>query len=122
MNLLKKPVVNVLFIGLISTFYSFVFIFTADHIEFLRMLSHQQTLNVLFWNAWSSFIKSGNMRFIGYLIIVLTSIIIVFIFIKRRKKYDEYQVSVLSKSLIVSGIISILMIPFIMILVLSDPN
>lgn len=122
MSLLKQPMINIIFIGFMSVIYSFIFIFTAGHMEFVSILSHGETLNSDFWNGWSDFLRTGNMRFIGYLIIGLTIAIIVFILIKRRKKYDEYQVSILSKSLLVAGTLSILMIPFMMILLLSDSN
>jgi len=121
-NLLKQPIVNILFICFMSAVYSAIFIFTADHIEFISLLSHAKSLNSSFWNAWSDFIQAGNMKLIGYLIIILTIAIVIVILIKRRKNYDEYQVSILAKSLLVAGILSIVMIPFIMILLLSDPN
>ncbi|GAE47657.1 hypothetical protein JCM21738_4661 [Mesobacillus boroniphilus JCM 21738] len=62
------------------------------------------------------------MKFIGYLIIGLTVVIMVFILLKRTKQYDEYQVSILAKSLFLAGVLSIIMIPFLMIMLLSDPN
>jgi hypothetical protein len=105
-----------------SAIYSFIFIFTSNHIEFLGLLSNNETLNSSFWNGWSYFIKAGNMKFIGYLIISLTIVILIVIIFKRVIKYDEYQVSILSKSLIVAGLLSILLLPIIMILLLSDPN
>lgn len=122
MNLLKHPVVNAVFIGLMSALYSFLFIFTSNHIEFQRLLSKSKTLQSEFWNWWSDFIRVGNMRYIGYAIIILTLIIILLILFKRTKKYDEYQLSMLTKSLIIAGVLSILMIPVIMILLLSDPS
>jgi hypothetical protein len=54
--------------------------------------------------------------------IILTLAIMVFMFIKPKKKYDEYQISIISRSLIIAGILSVLMIPVIMILLLSDPS
>ncbi|MBP3951785.1 hypothetical protein [Bacillus suaedae] len=122
MSLLKQPIINIIFIGFMSGIYSLIFIFTAGHMEFVSILSNGETLNSAFWNGWSDFLRTGNMRFIGYLIIGLTIAIIIFILIKRSKKYDEYQVSILSKSLLVAGTLSILMIPFMMILLLSDSN
>ncbi len=113
---------NIVFISLLSFFYAFIFIFTAGHMELVSMLSNAKTLNSSFWNGWSDYITEGKMRFIGYIIIVLTIAIIGFIIVKRKKKYDEYQVSILAKSLIVTGILSIIMIPFLMLLLLSDPN
>ena len=122
MKLLKHSMGNALFIGFMSSIYSFLFIFTSDHIEFQRLLSHSDTLQSDFWNGWSDFIRGGNMKYIGYAIIILTLVIILVMLFKPMKKYDEYQVSILSKSLIVAGILSILMIPIIMILILSDPS
>jgi heme exporter protein D len=121
-NLLKHPAVNIFFISIMSAIYSFIFIFTAGHMEFNSMLSHGRTLNSDFWNGWSDFLKTGNMKFIGYLIIGLTVVIIIFILVKRTKQYDEYQVSILAKSLFVAGFLSIIMVPFLMIMLLSDPN
>jgi len=122
MNLLKNPVANALFIGFMSAIYSFLFIFISNHNEFLRLLSKRKTLQSDFWNRWSDFIRAGNMRYIGYVIIILAFIILLLMLLKRTKKYDEYQFSLLSKSLIIAGILSILMIPIIMILILSDPS
>jgi hypothetical protein len=122
MSLLKHPAVNILFISFMSAIYSFIFIFTAGHMEFISILSHGKTLNSDFWNGWSDFLKSGNMKFIGYLIIGLTGVIIVYILVKRTKQYDEYQVSILAKSLFVAGVLSIIMVPYLMVMLLSDPN
>ncbi|GAM16667.1 hypothetical protein [Mesobacillus selenatarsenatis] len=122
MSLLKHPAVNILFRSFMSAIYSFVFIFTAGHMEFISILSHGKTLNSDFWNGWSDFLKTGNMKFIGYLIIGLTVVIIVFILLKRTKQYDEYQVSILAKSLLVAGVLSIIIVPFLMVMLLSDPN
>lgn len=122
MTLLKHPVINILLISFMSAIYSFIFIFTSNHIEFLGLLSHSKTLQSDFWNGWSDFISDGYMKFIGYLIIILTVLIIFILFFKRTKRYDEYQFSILSKSLIVAGLLSIMMVPIVMIMLLSDPN
>jgi len=121
-KLLKNSVVNAIFIGLISAVYSFLFIFISNHIEFLSLLSQSKTLNSKFWNGWSNFIRAGNMKYIGYLIISLTIIIFLLIFLGDRKKYDEYQISILSKSLVLGAILSIIFMPIIMVMFLSDPN
>lgn len=122
MKLLKHSIVNAIFIGSMSAVYSFLFIFTSNHIEFLRLFSNTNTLQSDFWNSWSDFIRVGNMKYVGYAIIVLTLITLLFILFKPTKKYDEYQISILSKSIIVAGVLSILMIPVIIILLLSDPS
>lgn len=111
-----------IFISFISAIYSFLFIFTSGHIEFLRLLPESKTLQSDFWNGWSDFIRAGNMKYIGYIIIVLTLTILLLMLFKRTKKYDEYQISILSRSLMVAGVLSIMIIPVVMVLLLSDPN
>ncbi|MDU5108326.1 hypothetical protein [Clostridium sp.] len=122
MKILKHPIINMIFIIIMSTVYSFLFIFTSEHIEFLRLTSKSKTLQSNFWNGWSDFIRAGNMKYLGYIIIGLTLVILLLMIFKRMKKYDEYQVSILSRSLIVAGILSIISVPIIMIMLLSDPN
>jgi len=122
MKVLKHSMINAVFVGLMSFIYSFLFIFTSNHIEFFRLNSKCKTIQSAFWNGWSDFIIRGNMKFIGYVIISLTLIILLIIFLKRRKEYDEYQISILTRSLIVAGVLSIIMIPIIIIQLLSDPN
>lgn len=62
------------------------------------------------------------MKYVGYAIIGLTLIILIIMIVKRTKEYDEYQQSILSKSLIIAGVLSILMVPVVMGLLLSDPS
>ena len=121
MKILKYSICNTIFISFISTIYSFIFIFTSDHIEFLRIFS-KTTLASDFWNGWSNFIRAGNLKYIGYLIIVLTVLIVLSVIFNPKKKYDEYQLSVLSKIFIIAGIIVILIVPVMMLLLLSDPS
>ena len=122
MKYLNKSIGNAAFIGVMSAIYSFIFIFTSNHIEFLRLLSNTNTLQSDFWNGWAAFIRGGNMKYIGYAIIILTLIILISVLSKARKRYDEYQISILSKCLIVVGLLTILMIPIFMIQILSDPS
>jgi len=121
MKILKYSICNTIFISFMSAIYSFIFIFTSDHIEFLRILSKTKLASD-FWNGWSNFIRAGNLKYIGYLIIGLTVLIVLSVIFNPQKKYDEYQVSVLSKSFIVAGIIAILIVPVMMVLLLSDPS
>lgn len=44
MRILKHSVINAIFVGLMSSIYSFFFVFTSEHIEFLRLLSKSKTL------------------------------------------------------------------------------
>lgn len=121
MKTLKNPKINALLISLVSAFYALLFIFTSNHVEFIRLFSHSKTLTSDFWNSWSTFIQNGNMKYIGYVIIALT-LTIIFLTVFRKQKYDEYQVNILAKGFIAAGVITILMLPFALLLVLSDNN
>ena len=122
MNLVKHSSFNLTFLVVMSFLYSFLFISTSNHLEFTRLLSKNTTLNSPFWNSWTDFIRAGNMKFVGYFIIILTIIILILAFIKRAEVFDEYQVSILSRSVLIAGILSIGLVPIVMIIILSDPN
>ncbi len=121
MKIMRNPKVNAAIILIITAFYSPIFISASGHIEFERMLSHADTLNNAFWNAWSAFLIQGNLKHIGYAYIVLAAAIVILSFI-RKQNYDEYQIGILKKGFIVSGIVMICLFPAALLLVLSDPN
>ena len=62
------------------------------------------------------------MKYIGYIMIVLTVIILVTMVIKKQKRYDEYQLSILKNLLVITGIVSLIMLPIVLFILLSDPN
>lgn len=115
------PYFHAAIISFITLFYASIFIFTSNHMEFNNMLANG-TLQPPFWNGWSSFIEAGNMKYIGYIMIVLTAIILVTMVIKKQKRYDEYQLSILNKLLVIVGIVSLIMLPIVLFILLSDPN
>lgn len=117
----SSPYIHAAFISIISLFYAAIFIFTSNHSELNSMLANG-TLQSTIWNGWSTFIKAGNMRFFGYLILLLTIAILLTMFIKKQRHYDEYQLSIFIKLLLVAGIISIIMLPLILFMLLSDRN
>ncbi len=121
MKMIRNPKMSAAVILIITAFYSQVFIFISGHIEFERMLSHAITLNSDFWNAWSNFLIQGNMKYIGYVYIVLAVVIVIFSFIRKRD-YDEYQTGILEKGFIVAGMVMVCLFPLALLLVLSDPQ
>ena len=121
MKLMKNPYINSAIIAIISIFYAIVFIITSNHIEFYSILNHSQTLNSAFWNGWSVFLQQGNLKYIGYVYIVVAFCILVLSFV-RKKNYDEYQVGILITSFIATGIVLLLLFPITLLLIMSDPN
>jgi len=47
MKILKNPKINALLISVISACHALLFIFTSNHVEFIRLFSHSKTLNSL---------------------------------------------------------------------------
>ena len=121
MKILRKPQINAVIVSAVSMFYALVFILISGHLEFERILNHADTLNSAFWNGWSAFIKQGNIKYIGYAYIIMALAIVIISFIKKRD-YDEYQISILEKGIMIMGAVMILFFPIALILVLSDPS
>ncbi len=125
MKLLRKPILNVVVVFMISTFYGLVFHVTAMNPEFTGMLGYDPamgkgTLTSPFWNGWSVFLREGHHRFIGYVFLVL-AVMIAILSVIRRREYDEYQIGYLEKGLIVSGFCMLFLIPLWFLLILGDP-
>ena len=121
MKILRKPQLNAAVIAVISAFYAAMFSLISGHVEFDRILDHANTLNHAFWNAWTVFLKQGNLKYIGYAYLVVTIVIVIASFAKGRN-YDEYQTSILGKGIMVMGIALAALFPIALLLVLSDPQ
>ena len=121
MKILRKPQINAAVIAVISALYAVMFSLISGHVEFDRILDHANTLNSAFWNAWTVFLKQGNLKYIGYSYLVVTIVIVIAAFAKRRN-YDEYQTSILGKGIIVMGIALVALFPIALLQVLSDPQ
>lgn len=121
MKMIRSPKINAAIILIITAFYSLVFILTSEHFEFERILNHSRTINSVFWNKWSAFLVQGNMKYIGYVYIILTVVIIVLSF-ARKQNFDEYQTGILERGLIIAGIAIACLFPLALLLILSDPS
>lgn len=121
MRLIRNPYINAIVVSAISLIYAIIFILTSNHLEFERMLNHGQTLNSVFWNGWSAFLRQGNLKYVGYIYIAII-IFIIILSVLRKKSYDEYQVGILTTSFVATGFLLLLLFPVALLLVLSDPN
>lgn len=101
--------------------YAAIFILTSGNPEFEGILNHSNTLSSTFWNNWSSFLHQGDLKYIGYIYIVLSVCIVILSFL-RKKEYDEYQAGILTASFVSTGLILLFLFPIALLLVLSDPN
>lgn len=119
--MIKRPAQNAFFISVLSAFYAFLFIFTAEHEEFQSLVHSKDTLQAPYINAFTEFIMGGYMKYVGYLFLVIAAVILI-ITILRHKKYDEYQKNILTKCALAVGILTIIIVPLLLISILSDPN
>ena len=117
----QLPILHGLIITIVSGFYAVLFIFTANQMELNSMLANS-TLSSRFWNGWSDFIRNGHMQYVGYTIALLTLVSIITMLIKKHAQYDEFQISILVKLLVVAGVVSILLLPIVIVMLLSDRN
>lgn len=120
-KLLRYPAVNGIFISLFSTFYSLIFFLTAGHIEFQRILYYTSNTQKIkpFWGGWAAFLYAGNQQYIGVAILILTLLIIALL-IKRRRPYDEYQVKILANCFMTAGLITICAVALLFFYILSE--
>ncbi len=120
MKWIKNPRMNVFFISFLSCIYAFIFIITASHMEFNRLFKNTHVLNG-FWRDFAEFIKVGNMKYIGYITLLLVFIIMILSLFKKGV-YDEYQTAILLKGLTIAGFVSIILTPILIISVVSVPQ
>ncbi len=73
-----------------------------------------------FWGDWGAFLYAGHQKYIGFAIIILT-LLIVALLIKRRRPYDEYQVKVLASCFMTAGFVTICAVAFLFFYILTEP-
>lgn len=92
MKLLKYPVINSLYFAVTTAIYAATFIIATKYCTDLP------------------FHSGDAFRYIGLAMIAATMLVTT-VSMLRRKKYDEYQVNILGKILIINGLISTLLFP-----------
>ncbi|PJK15933.1 hypothetical protein CQS04_11910 [Chryseomicrobium excrementi] len=121
MTFITNKVTNAVFIALLSLVYGGLFLLISGHMEFLSTLPPKASVNYGFWNTWLTFIYDGGLTIIGYTILGITVAIGGLSFFGSYKKLDEYQSSLLLKVIMVSGLITLVSFPLLVINVLSEP-
>ena len=121
MKLLRSPMVNLGFVTIISFIYSLIFFVTSNHMEFESIL-YPGELESSVLRQWSDFLRQGNQKYIGFIFLIITAVIIFKILMYKQKKYDEYQTNILKNALSIAGVMSIALMPIILINFLSVPN
>ena|GEM_PF-552281 len=116
-RIIKSPAINAVCLGLLTAFYSLVFIGTSGHSEFVNALYYSRisaledylVVDRYFWLNWSQFLAEGHQKYIAFILIAVSAAVIVMLLLRRRP-FDEYDVDRLAVCLIAALVITIIAI------------
>jgi len=108
----RHPITNAVGISAFSLFYGMIFLAFSEH---LQSQAGQEA------NIWDSFLMHGGHRYIAYVLIALTAIVVALLLLKH-KPYDEYHTTILIKTLAVSVILALAAIAVFFVIILIDPS
>ncbi len=117
-QLLKKPAVNAVCIGMMTAFYTTVFLL-ADFSDSLYYGPHTQAAP--FWSSWSDFLSAGHHKLIALALVAVT-LIVILLLANRHKNYDEYHVARLIVCFVVSLALTLIAIAGLYLILLADAN
>ena len=113
MRWLKHPMSNAVYVALITAVYAAIFIVSSE------FTTNYETLLSNSW--WAYFIASKGIKFVGVGMIGI-AIVIDILSALRRKKYDEYQVIVLEKVLLINGFFAAILVPLSLFALVFAPT
>lgn len=113
MRWLKHPMSNAVYVALITAAYAAIFIVSSE------FTTNYETLLSNSW--WAYFIASKGIKFVGVGMIGI-AIVIDILSALRRKKYDEYQVIVLEKVLLINGFFAAILFPLSLFALVFAPT
>ena len=117
-RLLKSPAINAVCISSFTAFYALMFFLSLKNIAFENSFYYNEALP--FWSAWSRFLANGHQRYIAYVLIAVTVLIVALLMI-RRQPYDEYHTSILTHCLVVAAVLTLIAIAIFYLMILNDP-
>ena len=137
-RLIKSPAINAICISVFTAFYALVF-FIAENFSQIN-LDAQIGANAgaytganaganiganagvnSFWQVWRGFLASGHQRYIAYILVAVTALIVALL-LMRKRPYDEYHISVLIHCLVVAVVLTLAAIAIFYLAILSDPG
>ena len=116
-RIIKSPSVNAVCLGLLTAFYSIIFIATSGNSDFIKALYYSRLsaledfliVDRYFWLNWSKFLADGQQKYIAFALIAITAAVIIMLLLRRRP-LDEYHVDRLLFCLIAALVITIIAI------------
>ncbi|MPM28121.1 hypothetical protein SDC9_74640 [bioreactor metagenome] len=122
-RILRHPATNAVCISLFTGFYALIFLVTSGHAEFQSLLYYSRAGQTAdpFWAGWSLFLSAGFQKYIAWVLIALTALVVAAL-LKRRRPFDEYHTAILTACLSAAVVLTLIAIAFFYLLILSDPN
>ncbi len=121
-RILRHPALNAVCLSLFTAFYGLIFLVTAGHEEFGRLLYYfwRPRSTGGFWDGWSAFLVSGKHVYIAWGLIAVTLLVVALLGL-RRHPYDEYHTSLLLRCLAVASVLTLAAIAVFYLMILSEP-
>lgn len=112
MKCLKNPIANAFYLALLTAVYATALIVSSEFTEkYATMLSNSQ---------WATFIANGHTKYVGIYMICI-AIVVNILSALRRKRYDEYQISILQKVLVFNGFLASILFPLTIVVLVFMP-
>ena len=109
MKLLRKPWVNALLLLFISSGYALCFWVISGNFEFKHIIGSGRQERALFLNLWDGILRRGYLKYIGTTYLAISLLILLLSLIRRN--YDEYQIGILKKNLVIAGLVPMFLFP-----------
>jgi hypothetical protein len=125
MTFLRGRLLNATVVTLISLFYGAIFMIISGHMEFISIIPEKDA-NMGFMEPWRQFLLSNNLKYLGATMICMGLVILartIYVVIKHDKiELSEHETALLQKGLCITGIMTIILLPLLFLLILSQPN
>ena len=118
-QLLKSPVVNAVCISIFTAFYALIFFKSLNDTGFENNFYYNATDFI--WPAWYVFYANGRQRYIAYVLIAVTALVVALLMVRRRP-YDEYHTTILINCIVVAAVLTLAAIAIFYLMVLDDPE
>jgi len=119
-RILKSPIVNAVGLGVLTAFYTFVFMLHTGNTDFKHKWLQYYEGESPFWKAWSSFVNNEHHIHVAIIWVVLTVLVVVLL-LTRRRPYDEYHTTILTYCLAVAAVLTLAAIAVFYLIILSEP-
>ena len=118
-RLIKSPVINAVCISIFTGFYALIFFKSLNDTGFENNYYYEATDFI--WPAWYDFYAHERQRYIAYVLIAVTALVVALLMVRRRPYY-KYHTNILFNCIIVAAVLTLASIAIFYLLVLDNPE